>query len=63
MESLFESFRELLKNTKSQFLRYSYQQINWDTRMIGITGPRGVGKTTMILQFIKNNLKVQDTFM
>lgn len=61
MESLFEGFRELLKNTKSQFLRYSYQQINWDARMIGITGPRGVGKTTMILQFIKKNLKVQDT--
>lgn len=61
MESLFESFRELLKNSKSQFLRYSYHQINWDARMIGITGPRGVGKTTMILQFIKKNRKLQDT--
>lgn len=56
-----ENFRQLLKNTKSQFLRYSYHQINWDARMIGITGPRGAGKTTMILQYIRNNLKVRDT--
>lgn len=29
--------------------------------MLGLTGPRGVGKTTLILQYIKNNLNIQET--
>ena len=29
--------------------------------MIGIVGPRGVGKTTMLLQYIKENLDVNET--
>ena len=33
-----------------------YKKVSWDSRMIGIIGARGVSKTTMILQFIKENL-------
>ena len=33
--------------------RYLYHQINWDARLIGIRGARGTGKTTMLLQYIK----------
>ena len=33
-----------------------YHQINWNNRMIGLTGPRGVGKTMLILQYLKENL-------
>ena len=35
------------------FVRYLYDQINWEVRMIGIKGARGVGKTTLLLQRIK----------
>jgi len=35
------------------FKRYLYDLINWDVRMIGIKGARGVGKTTLLLQRIK----------
>lgn len=28
---------------------------------MGLVGPRGVGKTTMVLQYIKQNLKLDDT--
>lgn len=35
------------------FRRYLYDQINWEVRMIGIKGARGVGKTTLLLQRIK----------
>lgn len=38
------------------FHRYMYHRINWDIRMIGIVGPRGVGKTTLVLQHIKEQL-------
>ena len=35
--------------------------IDWNNRMIGIVGPRGVGKTTLILQHIKENLDEHKT--
>lgn len=34
---------------------------NWENRMIGLKGARGVGKTTLILQYIKNNLNPDNT--
>lgn len=46
--------RELLGQTPMAFVRYKYKEINWDSRMVGILGPRGIGKSTMILQRIKN---------
>ena len=33
-----------------------YDRINWDARMIGLMGPRGIGKTTLVLQHIKEQL-------
>lgn len=35
--------------------RYLYGQINWNARLIGIRGARGTGKTTMLLQYIKEH--------
>lgn len=35
--------------------RYLYNQINWDARLIGIRGARGTGKTTLLLQYIKEH--------
>ena len=46
MERLMRLHKKLVKETKTDFFRYLYQEINWDNRMIGIRGPRGVGKTT-----------------
>lgn len=42
--------------TDTRFHRYMCGRINWKNRMIGLTGPRGVGKTTLVLQYIKENL-------
>ncbi len=52
---LYEYMTELLKRTPLDFIRYKYDEINWDGRLVGIIGPRGVGKSTMILQRIKNS--------
>lgn len=38
-----------------------YNRINWDARMIGLMGPRGVGKTTLVLQHIKEQLPRKDS--
>ncbi|GAF01538.1 ATP-binding protein [Saccharicrinis fermentans] len=56
MRTLYQKFEILLQNTTTDFKRYLYQEISWNSRMVGIIGPRGVGKTTMILQYIKENL-------
>ncbi|MBR1809232.1 MAG: ATP-binding protein [Paludibacteraceae bacterium] len=34
-------------------MRYLYDEINWDNRLILIRGPKGSGKTTMIMQHIQ----------
>lgn len=39
-----------------RFHRYLYDRINWGARMIAITGARGVGKSTMVLQYLKEHL-------
>ncbi len=57
MEHLFEHSARLIEETEIQFVRYLYDQVNWNNRMIGIIGPRGVGKTTMILQHIQQTHK------
>lgn len=57
MEKLQITFDKLLRETRTDFHRYMYSKINWEGRMIGLVGPRGVGKTTLILQYIKENLE------
>jgi predicted AAA+ superfamily ATPase len=54
MENLFLAFYLRLAKTNTSFVRYLYEKIDWDNRLIGITGARGAGKTTMLLQHIKN---------
>jgi predicted AAA+ superfamily ATPase len=56
MESLFEFQENLLRPVKNDFRRYLHSQINWNQRMIGIKGPRGAGKTTLMLQHLKYDL-------
>jgi hypothetical protein len=50
--ALIEFMEERLKATKATFRRYMYDRINWDAHMVGLTGPRGVGKSTMMLQYM-----------
>mgnify|MGYP003194613295 CR=1 FL=1 len=61
MEKLYDFFYRKLKNTPVEFLRYKYNQIKWENRAFGLVGPRGVGKSTMLLQYIKQNLDAKDT--
>lgn len=56
MEQLQYTFSKLLKETSTSFHRYMYNRINWNARMIGLMGPRGIGKTTLVLQHIKERL-------
>ena len=57
IETLYEISERLVKATKTDFIRYLYNEINWNNNLIGIKGARGVGKTTLMLQYIKQNFK------
>lgn len=61
MDRLFQYSNQLLAQVDTAFIRYAYQTINWQNRLIGLIGPRGVGKTTLVLQYIKINLNPQET--
>ena len=53
MEELFEIFYRELRKIDLSFQRYLINDIDWEGRLSAITGARGTGKTTMILQHIK----------
>jgi predicted AAA+ superfamily ATPase len=55
MKVLAQHFQTRLNSINLNFKRYLYQQINWNNRLIAIIGARGVGKTTLLLQHIKEN--------
>jgi predicted AAA+ superfamily ATPase len=59
LETFKTIFYSLLEQTQFAQTRYLYPEINLKNRLLGIVGPRGVGKTTLMLQFIKNNLSDQ----
>ncbi len=53
MTILLEQSARLLANTRMDFRRYLNEKINWNERLIGIKGARGIGKTTLLLQHLK----------
>lgn len=59
MELLKQLSDSAIKSTDTRFLRYMYHLIPWENRMTAIVGPRGVGKTTLLLQYIKLHLSTK----
>lgn len=53
MQTLYGQFHQLLELTPMNFFREQHDTINWDVRILGILGQKGVGKSTLILQHIK----------
>lgn len=54
MELTLTNFmNEQLRLVTTEFKRYMYDKLPWEARLVGLTGPRGVGKSTMMLQHIK----------
>jgi len=53
MKKIIDHHARLLAHTRLDKKRYLLGRIQWEHRLIGLTGPRGVGKTTLLLQRIK----------
>ena len=62
MKQLFSTFYRKLEETDMRFKRYLASKIDWNNRLIAITGARGTGKSTLLLQHIKeeHNSNSQD---
>lgn len=54
MESLRRYHNLLIEQSELQFKRYLFDQVPWNEQLLGIKGLRGVGKTTLMLQYIKS---------
>ncbi len=55
MERFYNTHFELLDSVKSHINRELKNEINWQNRLIGIKGTRGIGKTVFLLDYIKSN--------
>lgn len=58
MNSFQEKFQRRIQQTTLEFSRSLMDDIVWEARLIGVKGARGVGKTTLLLQYIKKNLPI-----
>ena len=53
MQTLYDQFYQRLEMTPMDFFREQHRMINWEVRILGILGQKGVGKSTLILQHIR----------
>ena len=60
MDKLFERHDEYLSDTPMDFFRRFSEQIDWSLRLIVIKGPKGVGKSTLMQQYIKRHFSPDD---
>jgi len=60
MRKVLELHQRLIRETKPTFRRKLIDQIDWNEKGIAILGARGVGKTTLILQYIKEQYGTSD---
>ncbi len=60
MEAFFRTHRYLVEHTNAPVRRTLMDEIDWNQRMIGIKGTRGVGKTTFLLQYAKEKFDIDD---
>lgn len=60
MDTLFRKHDRLLANTSMDIVRDQMNQIHWNAQIISIMGPKGVGKSTLLRQYIKRNYRIGD---
>ena len=60
MDELFRKSDRLLANTRTDIIRDKMDDIHWNAQLISIMGAKGVGKSTLIRQYLKQNFKLGD---
>jgi len=60
LSKFITTYKRLLQATDYKHHRYIYKELNIKSRLTGLIGPRGTGKTTLLLQYIKENIENKD---
>lgn len=60
MENLIRTSQRIVNLIDTSTHRYLFNHISWDSRQVMIKGARGVGKTTMLLQRIKEQFGLSE---
>ena len=60
MERLFERHDASISTVSMEYVRNIMQRVHWDSRLIAIRGPKGVGKSTLMKQYIKSHFEPGD---
>jgi len=60
MDALFRKSDRLLANTQTEIIRDKMDDIHWNAQLISIMGAKGVGKSTLIRQYLKQNFALGD---
>lgn len=55
MDVLFEKQEVMLRSTETKIVRDFMRTVNWSAPMLCIRGARGVGKSTLLRQYVKQN--------
>ena len=55
LQNLKEYQQNYLRVLDTDYKRYIHQKVDFNQKLIGIIGARGVGKTTFLLQYLKEN--------
>ena len=58
METLFKKHRVLISQTSTEIVREMMKSVKWEKQLVSIRGSRGVGKTTLVRQYIKQKYGV-----
>jgi len=60
MDTLFRKSDRLLANTSTGIVREKMGEIHWNSQLVTIIGAKGVGKSTLIKQYLKLNYQPGD---
>ena len=60
MDALFRKSDRLLANTSMEIIRDKMSEIHWNARLVSIMGAKGVGKSTLIRQYLKQHYQLGD---
>lgn len=54
LETLSRKYKQIQKLQKHLYQRYFFSTVDFNDKMVGILGSRGIGKTTFILQYLQS---------
>jgi len=60
MQQLLDTYHELLANLGTVYQRHMYRSFKTNMRVVGVVGARGVGKTTFLLEHLRQNYPHSD---